>query len=461
MTVDPIDCRIFLHHIGARGFGVVLDPPGTFEDSLVHVLYEADPECAAAMMAENKKNNLHVLPYCISDGDKTSPFYLASNPYASSLLKPNENGFPNYCEVELSGDIDGVSVQNVRYDAIYAKENRTVRTLEIETRSLDSLLAAKQLPDGTAPDFLSLDTQGSEYEILVGAQQTLQSTLAIGTEIEFQPMYEGQKLFSALFDFLRSQGFKFVRFTHLFETSSFRAPLGQRAGALVSFGDAIFIRDVKTLEQGASKPIDVYVKALKLAFLALNLGLVEHAMEALACARRYEPDDQVSKKLNQYSYVRFLRELAAAADAMEPLYLYTDRSVLVDKTRAKEVEQNKQMILRQREEMLRQGELIQEQQNRIAMLLSASPRRALVKLARHPLQAARLMFGDGAAPEKSAPQDLQRIRVEDLLSGTEGAPAAQTGAPTMFETVLANYGFAELAISVRERRLLAFPFVQT
>jgi FkbM family methyltransferase len=455
MVDDALDCRIFLHHIGARGFGVVMNPPWSFEDSLVHVLYEADPECAAAMIAENKKANLHVLPYCISDADKTRPFYIANNPYASSLLKPNECGFNNYCEVELSGKIGETSVQDARYDAIYANENRTVRRLELETRSLDSLLNSKLFPAGSPPDFLSMDTQGSEYEILLGAPNTLESTLAIGSEISFQPMYDGQKLFSAIFDLLQSHGFMFVRFTHLFETSSFRAPVGQRSAGLVSFGDALFIRNVQTLNTGNASSLAVYLKALKLAFLALNLGLVEHAMQALAYARNHEPDEHLSRELRQHSYVRFLHELASAANAMQPSYLSTERAALVDLLRAREIKHNDQVLLRQRDEIARQRDEIARQQERIAVMLGTSPRHAVMKLARHPLRTAALILRGHAPQMPLTTSDPAALHVTDNSNSTAPATVA-----TRFESVLAEHGFTELANIVRERRLRALPFVQ-
>lgn len=42
------------------------------------------------------------------------------------------------------------------------------------------------------PDFLSLDTQGSELEILSGSPHATGSALAVVCEVEFLPLYRGQ-----------------------------------------------------------------------------------------------------------------------------------------------------------------------------------------------------------------------------------------------------------------------------
>src|SRR5215469_14152241 len=83
------DATIVAHHVGGRGFGVAFNTPPIFDSDMAHVLYEADPACAAAMQAENQRRNVFVLPYCLAERDGDATLHITANPYASSLLSPS------------------------------------------------------------------------------------------------------------------------------------------------------------------------------------------------------------------------------------------------------------------------------------------------------------------------------------------------------------------------------------
>lgn len=64
-------------------------------------------------------------------------------------------------------------------------------------------------------DYLKIDTQGSELEILKGAEDLLDSIRCIDIEVEFNPIYEGQALFGETDIYLRSKGFVLWRLSNL------------------------------------------------------------------------------------------------------------------------------------------------------------------------------------------------------------------------------------------------------
>ncbi|HRD67784.1 MAG TPA: FkbM family methyltransferase [Candidatus Competibacter sp.] len=64
-------------------------------------------------------------------------------------------------------------------------------------------------------DYIKVDTQGSELEILRGAGDILNTTRCIDIEVEFNPIYEGQALFCDVDMFLRSKGFRLWRLSNL------------------------------------------------------------------------------------------------------------------------------------------------------------------------------------------------------------------------------------------------------
>jgi len=330
------DALIVAHHVGARGFGVAFNCPPRFDDDLVHVLYEADPACAAAMQAENQRKNVFVMPYCLGERDGDATFHVTANPYASSLLTPSADYAKYYCEVMLSGELDGVDVQGAYYDALYGNENEVVATQPVRMHSLDSLAAEGALPLGRLPDFLSLDTQGSEHAILRGARDVIaRNVLAIATEIEFHAMYDRQPLFSALLDLAKEYGFHFAGFTHLQEISPYRAPLGRRAKGFVAFGDAIFLRSLEMLENTGDSPERCRLNAMKLAFISINFGYLEYALQALEYAAQYPPADGFSNLAREFGYVRFLNALQSAAVEMPRLFLASRRSDLVAQLRSR------------------------------------------------------------------------------------------------------------------------------
>jgi FkbM family methyltransferase len=438
------DAVIVAHHVGARGFGVAFNPPPVFDSDIAHVLYEADPACAAAMQAENQRKNVFVLPYCLGEQDRDATLHVTANPYASSLLSPSADYAKYYCEVMLSGELDGVDVQGAYYDALYAKENDVVGTQPVRMRSLDSLAAEGALPLGRLPDFLSLDTQGSEHAILSGARRVIaRSVLAIATEIEFHPMYDRQPLFSAVLDLANECGFHFAGFTYLQEISPHRAPVGQRAKGFVAFGDAIFLRSLETLATMGESSDERHLKALKLAFIALNFGYLEYALQALEYASQCPGSEEFgNNRSNALGYGRFLSGLHNAAREMPRVYLHSTRADLVDQLGS----------LQQRHRWI--GALRSRLRPLADRLRRLGQRAPLLRLALLILLAAmrRLRRAIGRAVAFVA-----HLSRPATVGGSENG-SQLTARYTPLETVLGEYGFNWIRDEVRRRRLAALPF---
>ncbi len=106
----------------------------------------------------------------------------------------------------------------------------------VKTQTLDAMLI--DLPE--QGEFLKLDTQGTEYEILLGAHNTLNSrAAAIYCEIEFAQIYEGQKLFSDIEGLVRDYGFSFIGFDNM----SYRSRTPWKGRERLLHADALFIKD--------------------------------------------------------------------------------------------------------------------------------------------------------------------------------------------------------------------------
>lgn len=172
--------RICVHHVGgrsgSRGFPVL----HRFEKDIINVLYDADPDCLEQVQERNQhlESELHVLPYCFGDECKTATFNITYDPYNSSLLDPNP-AYGSY--YSFTGG----------HDSLHSEVFEIVEERTVEIVPMDHIYESNTISI-PRPDFLSLDTQGSEYEILRGAEVTLRSrVLALITEVEFHPMYKG------------------------------------------------------------------------------------------------------------------------------------------------------------------------------------------------------------------------------------------------------------------------------
>jgi hypothetical protein len=97
-----------------------------------------------------------------------------------------------------------------------------VSTAEIETITLDSWAN----DNGVAiVDFIKLDTQGSELEILKAGVNSLKNVRGLEVEVEFNPIYLDQPVFSDVDIFLRSQGFVLWNLTNQVHYSQSGSPV--------------------------------------------------------------------------------------------------------------------------------------------------------------------------------------------------------------------------------------------
>src|SRR5262249_27536117 len=94
-------------------------------------------------------------------------------------------------------------------------------------------------------EFIKLDTQGTEFEILQGARKTLKArTVAVLAEVEFCQAYAGQRLFSEVELLLRSLGFSFYGFTTFHVRSRKLLEKSREGGRERAFyADAVFFKD--------------------------------------------------------------------------------------------------------------------------------------------------------------------------------------------------------------------------
>jgi FkbM family methyltransferase len=155
----------------------------------------------------------------------------------------------------------------------------------IETVDLDSYAAESGLAD---IDYLKLDTEGTELEILEGAAGLLAGTiLAVEIEVAFQPLQHGRAMFSDVDAYLRAKGFTLFDLAPMRHARASLPPLESFVAEPSSYGqvvwaEALYVRDlVADLKEGRRHAPLKYVKAAALFEL---FSLPDCAIEVLESA---------------------------------------------------------------------------------------------------------------------------------------------------------------------------------
>ncbi len=182
--------------------------------------------------------------------------YLTRRFNNASLLRPNAAFL---AELEWRDDFDVVAEE------------------KLECVSLDEALTEI----GVQPDFLKLDTQGSEFEILQGAERGLRSDVVfIEVETEFCQLYESQPLFADIDSHLRARGFYLHDMAnHLFVKPRGMHGVGGPKGRLIQ-ADCLYFKEPRELTTAT----DAKIAALIMSYAAY--GFPEGAIHALDVIER-------------------------------------------------------------------------------------------------------------------------------------------------------------------------------
>lgn len=152
-------------------------------------------------------------------------------------------------------------------------------SLEIQADTLDGVLRSGGVTDA---DFIKLDTQGSELDILRGASKTVDDRI-FGLEIEAEtvPIYESQPLFSDIDNFLRERGFFLFDIRPFYWKREKGKDYGYAKGQMI-FADTLYLRRPESFASLIAKIEDGAVgksKVLKAVSVCILYGYLDYAME--------------------------------------------------------------------------------------------------------------------------------------------------------------------------------------
>jgi FkbM family methyltransferase len=234
-----------------------------------YIGFELDAEECKRLNALNIDRH-HFYPQAIGCRRETRTLYITRNPACSSLYEPNVQEMHRFMHCGPFFDV--------------------VEKKSIETISLVDWCRNAGIPGA---DFLELDTQGAELDILKGSEHLLAtSILGLQVEVEFFPLYKNQPLFSDIDNYLQPLGFL------LFDLSRYRlrrAYLKTRGQLL--WGHAFYLKDVQRMDHGQ------LAQFLTLAAIASYNGFEDYALEVLETLVTRE------SHLESFDYIRKIQKV--------------------------------------------------------------------------------------------------------------------------------------------------------
>lgn len=247
-----------------------------------YIGFEPDKdECAR--LNEGAQEGCTYFPVAVGRKNEVRDLYLTKNPSCSSLFPPNRDFAGQFTELGSFLEVVG--------------------TQPINVVSLDEYLPEQGI---TTVDFLQVDTQGAELDILQGAEKLMLSgVLGIRAEVEFSPLYQDQPLFSDVDAWVCKFGFM------LFDLDRYHVRRRNYQKYIFSkeqilWGQAIYLKDFHELHPYREKS-----KLYKLAVLASYYGFHSYAFDVLEFILQEnngipEPEQMEIRKARE-GYLKLLR----------------------------------------------------------------------------------------------------------------------------------------------------------
>jgi FkbM family methyltransferase len=149
--------------------------------------FEPDSEEAAKLNASDQSGITKTFPIALAESKGVRKIYITKHPGCSSLYPPNKDLIAEYSISDLF---------------------EVINTGSVETISIDEFADEY---DVAKADFLKIDIQGAEYEVLKGGKSALNNNvLGIFLETHLREIYLGSPLFFDIHNLLTDFGFKLM-----------------------------------------------------------------------------------------------------------------------------------------------------------------------------------------------------------------------------------------------------------
>lgn len=290
---------VVLVDAGARG---ELPPPWPGVAEFLRVIgFEPDEEECRRLNATAGKDRIYY-PVALAGSRGTAPLYLTRNRDCASLLEPNfplMNRFRDARDFEVEG------------------------TPDIPSDTLDNVAAENRLAH---IDFIKVDTQGTELDILRGAADTLAKRGVFGIEVEaeFSPLYQDQPLFADVDSFLRGEGFTLFDISNPGRKLRRVVPTGRQWRGQTLWTNALYLRDLLTANNADYLAGMAGSDLAKTVAISELYGFGDYAVELI---ERFETDSLLSPAVADAMRGEVLRGVSGGTQAERRLVRNTRNTV--------------------------------------------------------------------------------------------------------------------------------------
>ncbi len=211
---------------------------------------------------DNKWKSSRYIPVALGNKCVNRTLYVTNNPQCTSLIPPNEHVYHAFGKKHLFG----------------IKYQETISTMTLND-------ASKQY-GFTDADFLKIDVQGAELEVLKSGQNLLQDSLSvIRAEVEFIDIYKNQPLFREIDGYLDENDFQLSAFIkpiywsrNTGTSNIHKIKRGVNCLGEIAHADALYFKKLHDIKAESEKEI---IKWIKAALIALAFGRTSYSSEIL------------------------------------------------------------------------------------------------------------------------------------------------------------------------------------
>lgn len=172
--------------------------------------------------------------------------------------------------------------QSVWFGRTRPGEGDEVARYEAPVTTIDDFCAGH----GLTLDFLKSDTEGSELQVLKGAERQLDGLLGLRCETQFEPVFIGAPSFADLYGHLTARGFFLLNFDYAGRGSPCNGYFsGERYGILTGT-DATWLKRPEAVLARPGDAAAVAARVAKYAAFCMANGATDVAMHMLLTARR-------------------------------------------------------------------------------------------------------------------------------------------------------------------------------
>jgi len=184
MALPKPNDQFVIVDVGARfDFEPMWTPIASFSD---FIGFEPDEEGCGWLNRSTAGSRKKFYPHAIGIRNELRSFYVTEFPDSSGLYEAKESFF----------------LGRFPYSTL-----KTIKEIKLQTITLDKFIVDNEIQH---VDFIKIDVEGAELDVLEGATHSLKASKVLGikTELWWDPAMRGQRSFAETDVFLRSNGFR-------------------------------------------------------------------------------------------------------------------------------------------------------------------------------------------------------------------------------------------------------------